>query len=804
MICKPFACEPIRQNHESTRPPKRAAHVAKRSSRNRVKLPPFRKFRGDSHAALSTATITMFRSIFVVLFLSSPLYAQELTLQQVRLSGEFSAKTFSANWDDAKTYIEIRDGAIVRVDPVSDERETLVSAANLIPPGSQTAISVASFTFSESRSKVLIFTNTQRVWRHNTRGDYWIFDRKTERLRKLGASLKPRSLLFAKISPEEKRVAYVSENNLYAEAVDSGAIVALTTDGGERFINGTFDWVYEEEFDLRDGFRWSPDGTKIAFWQLDTSEVPVFTLIDNTSSFYPTIKQFQYPRVGTTNPAAKIGVVSLDRPGTATWVPIPGDPRNNYLVDLDWVPDGDTPSLFLRQMNRLQNEQRIYIVPERNSFQNPWVFRTETDAAWIDLKPIRRLSDGKRFLSESETDGWNHLYLSDVSRPELRTLLTPQPMDVIEFLAFDYDAENRERGVYFYASPDNATQRYLYYCPLDGTEVRRITPPLEAGTHQYNISKDGKLAFHIRSSLGVPPISELVRLPNHEKVKEYETNDELREKISKLKLGKTEFFSVRGQTADGGRQEEDTLIDGCCIYPVDFDPGKKYPVLVYVYGEPAGQTVLDRWDSGGYFWHQMLAQKGYFIVSFDNRGTPAPKGRDWRKSIYKQIGRLGPADQAAALRNMLAERPYLDAERIGIWGWSGGGSMALHALFQYPDLYKTGIAIASVPDERYYDTIYQERYMGLPGATNGGDEAYKNCSPITYAKNLRGNLLIIHGTGDDNTHYQTAELLFDELIRNGKQFRMMVYPGRTHGIHEGAGTTKHLWTLITDYLLENL
>jgi len=722
--------------------------------------------------------------------------AQELTLEQVRFSGGFSARTFSATWDDAITYVEQRDGEIVRVNPVTNEKEVLVSASDLTPQGAESPLGVAEFAFTDSKSRVLLFTNTQRVWRRNTRGDYWILDRDTKQLRQLGVTLTPQSLMFAKISPDELWVAYVSENDIYTEDLRSGKIVKMTDSGDGRFINGTFDWVYEEEFDLRDGFRWSPDSAKIAFWQLDTSEVPVFTMIDNISEFYPTIRQFQYPRVGTTNPAARIGVVALAEPCRIAWIAIPGDMRNNYLVDLDWVQDRDTRTLVIRQMNRLQNEERIHLATEGRI---PLVFRTETDTAWIDLKPLRWFADGLRFLSESESDGWNRLYLSDLSRPEIYVPITPPSLDVMDFVAFDYDDDGQECGVYFDASPDNAAQRYLYHASLDGTQWSRITPPSQSGTHQYSISKDGKLAFHTWSATGVPPISELVRLPSHETVRVYEDNAPLREKIAGLNLGKVEFFSVNLQ--------EDSLppVDAYCIYPADFDPAKKYPVLVYVYGEPAGQTVLDRWDSRNYFWHQFLAQKGYFIVSFDNRGTPGPKGRDWRKSIYKQIGLLGPADQAAALQSTLAERLYLDAERVGIWGWSGGGSMSLHAIFQYPQLYKTAVAIAPVPDERYYDTIYQERYMGLLDRDTGeGDETYRKNSPITYARNLQGNLLVIHGTADDNTHYQTVELLFDELIRHEKQFRMMVYPNRTHGISEGSGTTKHLWTLVTDYLREKL
>jgi dipeptidyl-peptidase-4 len=354
---------------------------------------------------------------------------------------------------------------------------------------------------------------------------------------------------------------------------------------------------------------------------------------------------------------------------------------------------------------------------------------------------------------------------------------------------------DKEGGwAYYIASPDNPTQRYLYRASLDGSgKIERITPASQKGTHRYQISLDSKWAFHTYSSFGKPPVIELVSLPEHETVRGLADNSRLRAKLNKLKKCSTELFRV--DIGDG------VLLDGWCIKPPDFDPEKRYPLFFYVYGEPAGQTVLDRWGGEKHLWHLMLAQHGYLVMSVDNRGTPAPRGRAWRKCIYRQIGILASADQAAATRAIIKSRPYVDPNRIGIWGWSGGGSMSLNAIFRYPELYHTAMAIAFISNQRFYDTIYQERYMGLP---DDNEEGYKNGSPITFAHQLKGNLLIVHGTGDDNCHYQSCEALINELIKHNKYFSMMSYPNRTHSIKEGENTKRHLFELLTRYLEDNL
>ena len=388
----------------------------------------------------------------------------------------------------------------------------------------------------------------------------------------------------------------------------------------------------------------------------------------------------------------------------------------------------------------------------------------------------------------SERDGWRHVYIVSRNGRDV-TLATPGDYDVIELLKVD----ETNGWLYFIASPKNASQRYLFRVTLDGRDVQRLTPEGQTGTHGYQISADCRYAIHQHSSADKPPVETLITLPDHKPVRTLEDNQKLVEKLAKLNLAKTEFLRVA--IGDG------VTLDGWCIKPPNLDPSKKYPLLVYVYGEPAGQTVVDRWSGSSWLWHSMLAQQGYVVMSFDNRGTKAPRGREWRKSIYQKIGIIPPQDQAAAVRAILQQRSYLDAGRVGIWGWSGGGSSSLHAIFKYPEIYSTAIAVAPVPNQRYYDTIYQERYMGLP-ETNV--EGFREGSPINFARQLEGNLLLIHGTGDDNCHYQTTEMLIDELIAHNKQFSMMAYPNRTHSIKERKNTTRHLRELMTRYLLQNL
>jgi dipeptidyl-peptidase-4 len=684
--------------------------------------------------------------------------------------------------------------SLVRYDAGTGRRDVWVPAGRLVPPGDSVPLAVEDYSVSPDARRLLVFTNSRKVWRQNTRGDFWTLDLTTWRLRKLGGpAAAPSTLMFAKFSPDGGRVAYVREHDLYVEDLADGRITRLTHDGSRTLINGTFDWVYEEELNLRDGFRWSPDGRRIAYWQLDASGVRNFLLIDDTDSLYSFTVPVQYPKAGTTNSAARVGVVSADG-GETRWLDVPGDPRNNYIARLEWA--ASSGEVVLEQLNRAQNTLHV-MLGDASSGQVRTVL-TERDSAWVDVvDDLRWIDGGKRFTWISERDGWRHLYVVSRDGSRIR-LVTPGAYDLHNPASafgapFVVGVDSAGGWIYYTASPDNATQLYLYRTRLDGKgKLERITPKDQPGYHLYQISKDGRWAFHSWSALGTPPVVELVRLPTHAVVRTLVRNQRLHDAVARLRRGPAGFVKV-----DAGAGLK---LDGWVMKPPGFDSTKRYPVVFNVYGEPAGQTVLDSWDGEAYLWHLMLTQHGYVVASVDNRGAPAPRGRAFRKAIYKKIGVVNSADQAAAARTM--ERwPWVDSTRIGVWGWSGGGSSTLNAMFRYPEIYRTGMAVAPVPDERLYDTIYQERYMGLP---QENEEAYREGSAITFADRLRGNLLVVHGSGDDNVHYQGTERLVNALVAANKPFTLMVYPNRTHCICEGDGTGLHLYSLLTRYLEQNL
>jgi dipeptidyl-peptidase-4 len=559
--------------------------------------------------------------------------------------------------------------------------------------------------------------------------------------------------------------------------------VQLTSDGDDVVLNGRGDLAYEEEFSLGKAYRWSPDSRRIAYWRFDTRGVGTFYMIRNTDGQYSTPVPLQYPKPGTTNSAARVGVVSIEG-GATTWFELPGDPRQNYVPRMDWAGNDE---VLIQTENRRQNTNRVLMGKAATGGVTPVM--TETEATWLlPSDDIHWLDGGRAFTWVSERDGWMHLWT--VSRDgKNASLRTPGEFDVVRVVSID----DRSGFAYFIASPDDVAQRHLYRTTLRGApKVERITPAGVTGTHDYDISPNARWALHFASTADSPTTVDVVSLPAHERRRVLVENAKLRALVSGTARHPTEFFKV-----DIG----DVVLDAWLLKPPAFDASKKYPLLVYVYSEPAGQTVADRWGGDRHLWHLMLAQRGYLVASVDSRGAAAPRGRAWRRSIYGQVGILASADQAAALRKIMAERPYIDAKRVGVWGWSGGGAMTLNAMFRYPELYSTGVAVASPVDQKLYNSIYQERYMGLPADNEAG---YRDGSPIHFAQNLAGNLLIIHGTGDDNVHYQNAEALADRLIGLNKPFSMMAYPNRTHGISEGAFTRLHLFGLITRYLEEHL
>ncbi len=737
--------------------------------------------------------------LLLLLLTVSPAFAQPstpdpatLTLDRIFVSAEFRGdRVPEVKWLESGGYTALQPSKahkgsdIVRFD-AAGRSTVLVPAEKLIPPDAKVPLGIHGYELSKDLDLALIYTNSVKVWRANTRGDYWSFRISTGKLTKIGSDAKASTLMFAKLSPDATRVGYVRENNLFVEPSGGGSAVKLTTDGTSEVINGTFDWVYEEEFFCRDGWRWSPDGKHVAYWQINTGGVKNFTLIDTTTGSYPILKTFAYPKAGERNSACKVGVVSVAG-GKTQWLDIPGDPRTDYYIPrMQWA--ANSTEIVIHRVNRLQNAVDVMLA-DAGSGKVQKVL-TERDGAWVDVNDdaVQWVNEGNAFTWVSERDGWRHLYL--VSRDgTTQKRVTKGEFDVIRVLRLDEKAG----WVYYIASPDNPTQHYLYRAALDGSgKPERLTPADQPGWHDYSISLDGTLAVHTYSAFGKPPRVELVSLPDHEVTHPLAANDKLREAVRKLAQTPVEFFRV---DVGGG-----VKLDGWLMKPAAFEPKKTYPLVFHVYGEPAGQSVTDRWGGSQYLWHLMLAQQGYAVACVDNRGTPSPRGRDWRKAVYRKVGILASKEQSIAARELL-KRPYLDPKRVGVWGWSGGGSMTLNLLFRHPDLYHTGLAIAPVPDMRLYDTIYQERYMGLP---QDNAEDYREGSPITHAAGLKGNLLLVHGSGDDNCHYQGTEKLVNRLVELDKPFTMMAYPNRSHAINEGKNTTHHLYGMLTRYLNSHL
>jgi dipeptidyl-peptidase 4 len=702
-----------------------------------------------------------------------------------------NASAQQIKWSAAgNSYYVAESGTVLKYTLPQQTKTVVITKEQLMVPGQPRSLGIRSLVFSADEKQVLVYTNTKKVWRLDTRGDYWLYRMADGVLKQIGKSLPAASLMFAKFSPDGQQVAYVSNYNLYTEQIASGDIKQLTFNGTRQLINGTFDWAYEEEFFCRDGFRWSPDSRQIAYWQIDARNTRDYVMLNTTDSIYPKVIPVEYPVAGEAPPPYKIGVVSIATAQTK-WMEIPTDPvLQTYVPRMEWA--ANSADLIIQHLNRKQNESKLMLCNAATGAAS--VIYQETDAAWIDIQPLWDedyarggwdwLNAGASFLWASEKDGWRHLYR--VSRDgKKETLVTAGNYDVMDIVRVD------EKGgyVYFMASPGNATQKYLYRTRLNGKgKAELLSPATQPGTHEYQVSPDTKYAFHSFSNYYTPGEAEWITLPDH---KGLNGSNEVNDAIAKADKDAPglQFFKIK--TAEG------IEMDAWMKKPLNFDSTKKYPVVFYVYTEPWGQNVKDEYGiADNRMYRGNMAQDGYFYISIDNRGTPVPKGREWRKSVYRKIGLLNISDQAMAAKEIL-KWPYMDTSRVAVWGWSGGGSATLNLMFQYPDIYKTGIAVAAVGNQLTYDNIYQERYMGLPQENR---EDFVKGSPITYAKNLKGHLLYVHGTGDDNVHYSNAEMLINELVKYNRQFKLMLYPNRTHSIAEGEGTSLHLTTMYTNYL----
>lgn len=535
-------------------------------------------------------------------------------------------------------------------------------------------------------------------------------------------------------------------------------------------------------------FRWCSSGAAASFVKVDRTDVRLRSVLVPGDPSYPGVDEHRFARVGGTIEGLEVGIVSVDQ-RDVRWVAIPTPDEGYYLGQVDWVPNSE--ELLVETLSRFRDKREFWLASIDGKAER--LYREVNEAWAVGSHGINSgahwIRDGEAFIFISEKEGWRQAYVCSRDGT-VESKLTHGAYDIIERAFVD------EAGgwYYFYASPDNATQRYLHRVPLDGSgSLERITPDDQPGTHDYVISPDAQWAIHTYSTLNDPPVVQLVRLPDHAVVRVINDHDDLRERFKQTVSRRTEFLQI--DIGDG------VVMDACITKPGDFDETKKYPVLVYVYGEPYLQTVLDRWGAAQTDFHRVIADTGYVVVSIDNRGTACPKGAAWRRSIFGSLGPLSTEDQAAALKKLAAMESYVDLSRVAIWGWSGGGSNTLNAMFRKPDLYHVGIAVVPKPQPWLYNAWFQEIYMRTREVNADG---YERSAPIHFAEGLEGKLLIMTGSGETNTHIQIIEGLVDRLIELGKPFDYMVYPNRDHGLREGKGTVVHVRMKILSYLVENL
>ncbi|RMD92545.1 MAG: S9 family peptidase, partial [Calditrichaeota bacterium] len=706
---------------------------------------------------------------------------KDFTVAEIYNSTKFFGESLQGvHWSKSGKYFyyierdkETRTRNFMKYDIATGKRSLFLAGKDIKLPGKEEPFRFQHAIWSPDESH-LLFTETLPARRIKTGGNFYLFDIQTKKLKQLTNT--DQKQVNVQFSPDGKAIAFVRNNNLFYMDLESGEEKQLTFDGQEHVLNGHFDWVYEEEFSIIVGWQWSPDGHYIAYWHLDERRVPEFNIVQY-DSLHLNWNRMRYPKAGDPNSIVKIGVVDV-RTGKNIWMDI-GKNDDIYIPRIKWFPTGDR--LAILRLNRLQNKGEI-LVGDIKTGHTEIIF-TESDSAWLEVENqfVIFVNKGKQFLWTSERDGFNHIYLYDITRKSLRQL-TRGKWEVRSIV----DVDEKRHRIYFTATKDSPLENHLYSIDFKGKKLRKLTrtPGWHSvdfsPTHDYYIdrfsqadtptkvglfSREGKL----KAMLVENPMTVL---------KEYRRNP-------------TEFFSFK--TSDG------VTLNGWMIKPLDFDESKQYPVLMYVYGGPGSQTVVNRWRGSLYLWFELLAQKGYLVASVDGRGTGA-RGAAFKKVTYKNLGYWETHDQIEAAK-YLASLPYVDKNRIGIFGWSYGGYMSSLCLFKGNDVFKTAVAVAPVTHWKFYDTIYTERYMQTPQLN---PEGYEKSAPLTYAKDLKGNYLVIHGTSDDNVHFQNTVALVNELIAHKKQFQTMFYPGRYHGIRRGKNTREHLFTLITNFLLKNL
>ncbi|SHK11207.1 S9 family peptidase [Hymenobacter psychrotolerans] len=709
---------------------------------------------------------------------------QNLTLEDIWQKGTFSAKSVPGfNWmKDGRYYSSLDQGSLVQHDVTTGQAvQTLVAAADLKLPGQDKPLPVDGYNFNADEQQILFSTGTEAIYRRSSKSTFYIYNRQTRQLTPLSKAAGKQ--LYATFSPDGRRVAFVRDNNLFVTDLATMQETAITTDGAiNKIINGGTDWVYEEEFSFAQGFQWSPDSRYVAYYTFDESQVPEYNM-QEWGPLYPKDYRYKYPKAGEKNSIVSISAYDVAA-GKSTKMDV-GAETDQYIPRILWT---QTPELLsIQRLNRLQNKLEILHANAKTGQSN--VVLTDTDKAYVDITDdVRYLAGGKEFLFTSEKDGYRHLYLYNMSGKLVRQL-TKGNWEITEINGFD----EKKGLVYFTSTEASPLQRHLYRVDLKGKGKTRLGEA-GGGNNTVNMSADTRYFLNYHSEAGQPQVVSLRNGQDGKLVKTLEDNARLRQKLGDYNLGKLEFINFK--TAEG------VELNASVLKPANFDASKKYPVLMYVYGGPGSQTVKD--DAGGgiaftnYLWHQLLAQNGYIVVSVDNRGTGA-RGSDFKKSTYANLGKLETDDQAAAAR-YLATLPYVDKSRIGIWGWSFGGYMTALALTKNADVFKMGISVAPVTNWRYYDTVYTERFLKTPQENPAG---YDDNSPVQHADKLKGKLLLVHGTGDDNVHFQNAVAFTDAMIKANKDYQTLYYPNRNHGIY-GGNTRLHLYRQMTDFVLKNL
>lgn len=724
------------------------------------------------------------RPTLLLAFLATlPLAAQapqnQITVDRIFSSGDF----FPEGPPDAhflsggRSFIEARPTPggveIVRTDIATGASTVLVPAGKVVGDNGQ-RLDVQDISVAATENEILVYHNSERVWRLNTRGLYHVLDLRTGRTTPISRANGLQ--MFAKISPDGKRVAFVRDNNIYVSDIAGGAERPLTRDGSETIVNGTSDWVYEEEMDLRDAFRWSPDSKKIAFWRFDQSPIPLFPLVDE-SGLYPQIRMFHYPKAGAPNSLVTLGVVDVAS-GDTRWIDT-GSNTDIYLPRMEWA---DNDSVTVQRLPRKQNKVEFLMASVVTGKSR--LILADSDAAYVDVSDPVWLADGKRFLWLSDRNGYRQAYLYNRSGA-LERRLASGDADALSIEGVD---EARGDAYLQVAAPD-PTQRQIFRCTLGTGACVQVTQT--HGSWSLSVAPGSSYGILSHSSMNDVPTSDVVELPSLRVVRSIASNDVVRGRVAALGLKPTEFLRIPAADAK-------SMLYAYRILPPDFDPSKRYPVLLYVYGAPASLTVEDSWGGSRTLWHEMLAQKGYIVMSVDSRGN-GWRGRDWRKITQGNVGIIESDDQIAAAK-WIASQSWADPARIGIWGWSGGGYMTAMSLTRGGSVYKMGISVAPVTDWRLYDTIYTERYMGTPQENPGG---YDRTSAQAYVRGLTATYLMVHGTGDDNVHLQNTIQMARQLELARKPFLMKLFPGKTHAI-SGSGGTLPLFDALTRFILENL